>query len=114
VTLSSIEEKQEQDVTVVNHISSQAKPESREARVNKSHNSRNVLRVLRDSDHLGPVRVNKSTHYLVFFQRDSRRSIADKVLGRFLDKENIIVVLLRLKKSINQRIVLANVLRIDA
>ena len=54
VTLSSVEEGQEQDVMVVNHTSSQAKPESREARVNKSHNSRNVLRVLRDSDHLGP------------------------------------------------------------
>jgi len=114
VTLSSIEEGQEQDVAVVNHISSQAKPESREARVNKSHNSRNVLRVLRDLDHLGPVRVNRSTHYLVSFQRDSRGSIADKVPGRFLDKENIIVVLLRLKKSINQRIVLANVLQINA
>jgi len=114
VTLSSIEERQKQDVTVVNHISSQAKPESREVRVNKSHNSRNVLRVLRDSDHLGPVRVNRSTHCLVSFQRDSRRSIADKVPGRFLDKENIIVVLLRLKKSINQCIVLANILQIDA
>jgi len=114
VTLSSIEEGQEQDVMVVNHISSQAKPESREARMNKSHNSRNVLRVLRDSDHLGPVRVNRCTYYLVFFQRDSRGSIADKVPGRFLDKENIIVVLLGLKKSINQRIVLANVLRINA
>ena len=32
----------------------------------------------------------------------------------FLDKENIIVVLLRLKKSINQHIVLANILRINA
>jgi len=114
VTLSSIEERQEQNVAVVNHISSQAKPESREARVNKSHNSRNILRVLRNSDHLGPVRVNRSTHYLVSFQRDSRGSIADKVPGRFLDKENIIVVLLRLKKSINQCIVLANVLRINA
>jgi len=114
VTLSSIEEGQEQDVMVVNHISSQAKPESREARVNKSHNLRNVLRVLRDSDHLGPVRVNRCTHYLVSFQRDSRGSIADKVPGRFLDKENIIVVLLGLKKSINQRIVLANVLQINA
>jgi len=71
---------------------------------------KNVLRVLRDLDHLGPVRVNRSTYYLVSFQRDSRRSIADKVPGRFLDKENIIVVLLRLKKSINQHIVLANVL----
>jgi len=101
VILSSIEEKQEQDVTVVNHISSQAKPESRETKVNKSHNLRNVLRVLRDSDHLGLVKVNRSTHYLVSFQRDSRGSIADKVPGRFLDKENIIVVLLRLKKSIN-------------
>jgi len=82
--------------------------------VNKGHNSRNVLRVLRDSDHLGPVRVNKSTHHLVSFQRDSRGSIADKVPGRFLDKENIIVVLLGLKKSINQCIVLANVLQINA
>ena len=114
MTLFSIEEKQEQDVMVVNHISSQAKPESREARVNKSHNSRNILRVLRDSDHLGPVRVNRCTHYLVSFQRDSRRSIANKVLGRLLDKEDIIVVLLRLKKSINQCIVLANILRINA
>jgi len=114
VTLSSIEERQEQDVTVVNHISSQAKPESRETRVNKSHNPRNVLRVSRNSDHLGPVRVNRSTHYLVSFQRDSRGSIADKVPGRFLDKENIIMVLLRLKKSINQHIVLVNILRINA
>ena len=99
---------------VVNHISSQAKPESREARVNKSHNSRNILRVPRDSDYLGPVRMNRSTHYLVSFQRDSRGSIMNKVTGRFLDKEDIIVVLLRLKKSINQRIVLVNVLRINA
>jgi len=114
VTLSSVEERQEQDVMVVNHISSQAKPESREVRVDKSHNLRNVLRVLRDSDHLGPVRVNRSTHYLVSFQRDSRGSIANKVPERFLDKENIIMVVLRLKKSINQHIVLANVLRIDA
>jgi len=114
VTHSFIEERQEQDVVVVNHISSQAKPESREARVNKSHDSRNVLRVLRDSDHLGPVRMNRSTHYLVSFQRNSRGSIVDKVPGRFLDKENIIVVLLKLKKSINQCIVLVNILRINA
>ena len=89
------------------------KPESKEARVNKGHNSRNVLRVPRNSDHLGPVRVNRGTHYLVSFQRDSRGSIRNKVPGRFLDEENIIVVLLGLKKSINQYIVLANVLRID-
>jgi len=82
--------------------------------VNKSHNSRNILRVPRNSDHLGPVRVNRSTHYLVSFQRDNRGSITNKVSERFLDKEDIIVVLLRLKKSINQRIVLANVLRINA
>jgi len=114
VTLSSVKERQEQDVTVVNHISSQAKPKSREMRVNKGHNSRNVLRVPRNLDHLGLVRVNRSTHYLVSFQRDSRGSIVDKVPGRFLNKENIIVVLLRLKKSINQCIVLANILRINA
>jgi len=112
VTLSSIEERQEQNVTVVNHISSQTK--SRETRVNKSHNSRNVLRVPRNSDYLGPVRMNRSTYYLVFFQRDSKGSITNKVLGRFLDKENIIMVFLRLKKSINQCIVLANILRINA
>jgi len=99
---------------VVSHISSQAKPKSRESRVNKGHNLRNVLRVLRNLDHLGPVRVNRSTHYLVSFQRDSRRSIANKVPGRFLDKENIVLVLLRLKKSINQCIVLANILQINA
>jgi len=114
VTLSSSKERQEQDVMMVNYISSQAKPESRETRVNKSHNSRNILRVPRNSDHLGPVRVNRSTHYLVFFQRDSRGSITNKVPGRFLDKEDIIVVLLRLKKSINQHIVLVNILRINA
>jgi len=101
VTLSSIKERQEQDVTVVDHISSQTKPKSRETRVNKSHNSRNILRVPRNLDHLGPVRVNRSAHYLVSFQRDSRGSIANKVPGRFLDKEDIIVVFLRLKKSIN-------------
>jgi len=99
---------------VVSYISSQAKPKSRETRVNKGHNSRNILRVLRNSDHLGPVRVNRYTHYLVSFQRDSRGSIVNKVPVRFLDKENIIVVLLRLKKSINQHIVLVNILRINA
>ena len=78
--------------------------------MNRSHNSRNVLKVPRDSDHLGLVRVNRSTYYLVSFQKDSRESIANKVSERFLDKENIIVVLLGLKKSINQCIVLANVL----
>ena len=78
--------------------------------MNRSHNSRNVLKVPRDSDHLGLVRVNRSTYYLVSFQKDSRESIANKVSERFLDKENIIVVLLRLKKSINQHIVLVNVL----
>ena len=69
--------------------------------MNKSHEWRNVLRVPRNSDYLGLVRANRSTHYLVSFQRDSRGSIANKVPGRFPDKENIIVVLLRLKKSIN-------------
>jgi len=82
--------------------------------VNKGHNPKNVLGVPRNLDYLGPVRVNRSTHYLVSFQRNSRGSIADKVPGRFLDKENIIVVLLRLKKNINQCIVLANILRINA
>jgi len=86
---------------VVNYMSSQAKPKSREMRVNKSHNSRNILRVSRNSDHLGPVRMNRSTHYLVSFQRNSRGSIANKVPERFLDEEDIIVVLLRLKKSIS-------------
>jgi len=110
VVLSSIKERQEQDVVVVNHISSQTKLKSRETRVYKSCNSRNILRVPKNLDHLGPVRVNRSTYYLVSFQGDSRGSIMNKVPGRFLDKENIIVVLLGLKKSINQCIVLANVL----
>jgi len=82
--------------------------------VNKNHNWRNVLRVPRDSDYLGLIRANRSTHYLVSFQRDSRGNIANQVPERFLDKENIIVVFLRLKKSINQHLVLANVLRINA
>jgi len=82
--------------------------------VNKSHNFRNVLRVPRNSDHLGPVQVNRSTHYLISFQRNSRGSITNKVPERFLDKEDIIAVLLRLKKSINQHIVLVNILRINA
>jgi len=54
--------------------------------------------------------VNRRAYYLVSFQRDSRGSIVDKVPRRFLDKEDIIVVLLRLKKSINQCIVLMNIL----
>jgi len=114
VTLSSVKKRQEQDVTVVDDIPSQTKSKSRKTRVNKGHNLRNILRVPRSSDHLGPVRVNRSTHYLVSFQGDSRGSITNKVPGRFLDKEDIIVVLLRLKKSINQCIVLANILRINA
>jgi len=39
---------------------------------------------------------------------------ANKVPGRFLDEEDIIVVLLRLKKSISQHIVLMNILQINA
>jgi len=54
--------------------------------------------------------MNRSNNYLVSFQRSGRWNIANKVPGWFLDKENIIKVLLRLKKTVNQCIVLANIL----
>jgi len=81
--------------------------------MNKSHDPRNSLRVLRNLDHLGPVRVNGSTYYLVSFQRSSRWSILNKVPRWFLHKEDVKVVLLGLKKSINQCIVLTNILQIN-
>ena len=62
---------------------------------------------------LSPVRVNISTHYLVFFQRSGRGSVANEVLGQFLDKEDVVGVLLELKKGVNQCIVLANILQIN-
>jgi len=59
---------------------------------------------------LSPVRVNRSIYYLVSFQRSGKESIANKVLEWFLDKDDVVGVLLGLKKDVNQRIVLANIL----
>jgi len=81
--------------------------------MNKSHDLRNSLRVLGNLDHLDPVRVNRSAYYLISFQRSSRWSISNKVPEWFLHKEDVKVVLLGLKKGINQHIVLANILQIN-
>ena len=83
---------------------------SREMRMDKGHDLRHILRVFWNSDHLGPVRMNGSTNCLVSFQRSGRWSIVNKAPEQLLDKEDIIRVLLRLKKSVNQCIVLVNIL----
>jgi len=59
---------------------------------------------------LSPVRVNRSIYYLVFFQKSDKGSIANKVLERFLDKDDVVGVFLGLNKDINQCIVFANIL----
>jgi len=58
---------------------------------------------------LSPVRVNRSAH----FQRSGGEGIANEVPGQFLDEDDVVGVLLGLKKGVDQRIVLANILQIN-
>jgi len=55
LTSISIEKEQELDVFVVKYVSSKSKMKSGQSRMDKTHNSRYLLRVLWKLDHLGPI-----------------------------------------------------------
>ena len=65
LALASVEEGQELNVSVVNYVSPESKAKSGQSRMNKTHNSGCLLRVLWKSDHLGPFWVNRSTNNLL-------------------------------------------------
>jgi len=60
-----VEKGQKLDVSVVNYVSPESKAKSGQSRVNKTHNSGCLLRVLWKLDHLGPFCVNRSTNDLL-------------------------------------------------
>jgi len=65
LALASIKEGQELDVSVVHYVSPESKAKSEQSRVNKTHNSGHLLRVLWKSDHLGLFWMNRSTNNLL-------------------------------------------------
>ena len=86
LTLVSIEEGQELDVSVVDYISPESKAKPRQSRMDKAHNSGCLLKALWKSDHLCPIWVNGSTNNFITSRGSSRWCKTNEVPGRFLDK----------------------------
>jgi len=110
LALVSIEEGQELNVSVVNYVSPESKAKPGQSKINETHNSEYLLRVLWKLDHLGLFWMNRSTNNFITSRGSSRWCKANEVPGRFLDKQDIIQVFLVLQKTINQHIVLLNIL----
>ena len=108
--LASIEEEWELDAPVVDYVSPESKLKPGQSKMNEIHNSGCLLRALWKSEHLCLIWVNGSTNYFITSRSSSRWCKANKVPGGFLDKQNIIQVFLGLQKTINQHIVLLNIL----
>jgi len=74
---ASVEKGQKLDVSMVDYVFPKSKAKSGQSRVNKTHNSGCLLRVLWRLDHLGPFWMNRSTNDLlatchsVFYSRDT-------------------------------------------
>ena len=54
LAFATVEKRQKLDIPVVDYVSPESKAKSGQSRVNKTHNSGCLLRVLWKSDHLGP------------------------------------------------------------
>ena len=61
-------------------------------------------------DHLYPIWVDGSTDHFITSRGNSRQCKANEVPERFLDKQNIIQIFLGLQKTVNQHIILLNIL----
>jgi len=105
-----IEKGQKLDVPMVNYVSLESKAKPGQSRMNEAHNSGCLLRALWKSDHLGSFWVNRSTNDFITSRGSSRWYKVNEVPERFLDKQNIIQVFLGLQKTVNQHIVLPNIL----
>ena len=81
--------------------------------MNEAYNSGYLLRALWRLDHLCPIWVNGSTNNFITSRGSSKWCKVNEVLGRFLDKQDIIQVFLGLQKTIKQHIVLPNILWIN-
>ena len=110
LALASVKEGKELDVSVVNYVSPESKLKPEQSRMDKAHNSGCLLRALWKLDHLCPIWVNGSTNYFITSRGSSRWCKANEVPGRLLDEQNIILVFLGLQKTVNQHIVLPNIL----
>ena len=72
LALASVKEGKELNISVVNYVSPESKAEPRQSRMDKTHNSGCLLRVLWKSDHLRPIWMNGSTNYFITSRGSSR------------------------------------------
>jgi len=83
---ASVKEEQELDIFVVNYVSPKSKSKLGQSRIDKTHNSRCLLRALWKPDHLGPFWMNRSTNNFITSRGSNRWCKVNEVPGRFLDK----------------------------
>jgi len=69
---ASIEEEKELDVYVVNYVSSESKSKPGQSRMDKTHNSRYLLRALWKSDYLCPIWMNGSINHFITSRGSSK------------------------------------------
>ena len=106
LTPVSIEEEYKLNVSVVNYVLFESKIKSGQSRIK----SRHLLRVLWKLDHLGPIWMNGSTNNFISSRCCNRWYKVNKAPEWFL---YIVQVLLSFRKTVNQYIVLANILQIN-
>ena len=87
-----VEKGQELDVPMVDYVSPESKAKPGQSRMNKTHNSRCLLRVLWKLDHLGSFWINRSTNNLLATKAWSRRCTSRSRLLRRVRLGNSLVI----------------------
>ena len=100
LTSFSIEKKQKLSISMISYISLESKTKLGQSRMNKTHNSRYLLRDLWKLDYLGSIQINRSTSNFISSRGYSIQCKVNKILERFLNKQNTIQVLLCFKKIV--------------
>jgi len=71
---------------MVNYISSESKTKSGYSKMDKTHNSGHLLRVLWKANHLGPFWMNRSTNNLLATRACNKIYKSNQIPERFLDE----------------------------
>ena len=66
LTLNFIEEEQKLNISIVNYVSPKSKIKSGKSIINKTYNSRYLLRILWKLIYLDPIQINRSTNNFIF------------------------------------------------
>ena len=101
------------NVSVVDYVSFKSKVKIRQSRINETHNSRHLLRILWKLVHLDLIWMNGISNNFISSRDCNRWCKLNKILEKFLDKKNIVQVFLYFKKIVYQYIVLVNILKIN-